>query len=563
MVLTAIEFHYLAKELQTLIGSTLKNIRRGESLSFELKTHNRKNLILIVGKDYCFLTERLCEDEPDGFCNFLLNKIGKERIQAISQNDFNKVLIVSFTGFRLVIEFIGKGNIILCDENYTIITSLIQREFKDRKILIGEKYVFPASPDIEKYEGVKDEKTLVSELHISRIYAQEIIQKNLSVRKLLERKLSPGIYFQKDGERIIAPFEVETLNLKFEKKESLSQAIEEIYSVKKETKEEIIKRGQEKNAKKYEREAKEFEEKAKILMGILTEVETAVNAWKKEKKIIEPAKSANEKKGTITISIDEREVEIPLTKEPRKIIDEYFSKAKKSRSKIGKTRDWMEKTVPPKKLLQKSHKKEEWFDQFRNFVTTDGFLVILGKDATTNEKIIKKYTKKEDIVLHAHIPGSPFAVVRSEGRKVSEAATKEAAQFTASYSRFWISRLGIADIYWITPEQVSKSAIPGEHIAKGSFMIYGKRNFLRVDLRIAIGVNEKFEVIRGVKSSMEKRAKYFIEVVPGSKEGRGFAEEIKALLMEKAKGDDKESIKQINPEEFLKFVPYGKGELAK
>jgi hypothetical protein len=84
-----------------------------------------------------------------------------------------------------------------------------------------------------------------------------------------------------------------------------------------------------------------------------------------------------------------------------------------------------------------------------------------------------------------------------------------------------------------------------------------------VDLKIAIGVNEKFEVIRGTKSSIEKQAKYFVEIAPGSKDGRGFAEEIKALLMEKARGDDKEKIKLINPEEFLKFVPYGRGELAK
>ena len=62
---------------------------------------------------------------------------------------------------------------------------------------------------------------------------------------------------------------------------------------------------------------------------------------------------------------------------------------------------------------------------------------------------------------------------------------------------------------------------------------------------------------------MEKRAKYFVEIVPGSKEGRELAEEIKVLLMEKAKGEAKEKIKLINPEEFLKFVPYGKGEVAK
>ena len=563
MVLTPIDFHYLEKELQTLAGSSLKNIKRGENFTFELKASNRKNLKFIVGKDFCCLTEKESNGEPDGLCNFLLSKIGKERVQTIEQNEFNKVLIFSFQSFKLVFEFIGKGNIVLCDFDYKIITSLIQREFKDRKILIGEKYVFPLSPDLEALNESKDEKTLVSVLHIGKLYAQEIIKKNLTVKKLLERNPSPRIYLPEDGERIIAPFEIEILNSKFILKDNLSQAIEEVFIVKKETKGEIIKKGQEKNALKFQRDAAVFEEKANLILGSLIEIELAVKTWKEEKRIIEPAKSANEKNGTITVSLDDKEIEIPMTKEVRKTLNEYFSRAKKSRSKIGKTKEWLEKSVETKPTIQKTVKKIEWFDQFRNFVTSDGFLVILGKDATTNEKLIKKYTKSDDIVLHAHIPGSPFAVVRSEGRLVSEEAILEAAQFTASYSRFWISRLGIADIYWVKPEQVSKSAIPGEHISKGSFMIYGKRNFLRVDLRIAIGVNEKFEVVRGIKKSLEKNAKYFVEICPGQKEGRGFAEEIKAFLVEKAKGEDKEKIKQINPEEFLKFVPYGKGEVAK
>jgi len=404
MVLTPVEFHYLAKELEVLEGSVLKNMKRAENFDFEFKGLDKKALNLIVGKDFCYLTNKPSEAEPDGFCNFLLNKIGKEKVQKVEQNDFNKVLIFSFSSFNLVFEFIGKGNIVLCDKNYLIITALMQREFRDRKVLIGEIYVFPKSPEMKGLNEFKDEKTLVSEFHLGKIYAQQIARKDLTIKKLLERKASPRVYFSEGGEKMAAPFEIESLREKFELKETLSQAIEEVYDSRKETKEEIIKRGQEKNAAKFEREAKEFEEKAKMLMGCLSEVETAIRVWKREKKLIGPAKKVSEKNGTIVVSIEENDIEIPLTKDVRKTIDEYFAKAKKSRAKIGKTKEWLERSVGPKKEMPKSEKKAEWFDQFRNFVTSDGFLVILGKDADTNEKLIKKYCKKDDIC-----PACPYS----------------------------------------------------------------------------------------------------------------------------------------------------------
>ena len=59
---------------------------------------------------------------------------------------------------------------------------------------------------------------------------------------------------------------------------------------------------------------------------------------------------------------------------------------------------------------------KEWFEKFRHFTTSDGFLVVAGKDTVSNEVLIKKYTKQEDVVFHAEITGSPFVVVKAEGK---------------------------------------------------------------------------------------------------------------------------------------------------
>ena len=107
----------------------------------------------------------------------------------------------------------------------------------------------------------------------------------------------------------------------------------------------------------------------------------------------------------------------------------------------------------------------------------------------SNEVLIKKYTKQEDIVFHAEITGSPFVVIKTEGKEVSEAALKEAAEAAASYCRAWRENAGTADVYWVTVDQLSKSGPSGESIPHGAFFVVGKRNWYKnTSLRVAVGV---------------------------------------------------------------------------
>ncbi|MGC9310791.1 MAG: NFACT RNA binding domain-containing protein [Candidatus Aenigmatarchaeota archaeon] len=561
MPLTPIDFRYLAEELSLLERAVLKNITREENIAFEFKCADKKARFLVAGKGFCFLTEKKPAGEPDGFCNFLLNHLKKKRLEFVRQQGFNKALEIGFGDYSLVLEFIGKGNIILCDSGRTITGALIVRELRDRKILPKEKYAAPESPDLSKFETETDEKALATGLHIGQEFAREIVKTGTPITKFLGRPTEPGIY--ENGKKFVTPFRLKSSALNFGPKKSLSEAIEELYSKKAPEKKDIILAQQEKNLGKRKKEVEKYELEATLLFANFECVERAVEIWRAEKRAVPPLKEVNEKAGEAVLGLEGSEIRLPLAGELRKTVNLYFSRAKKAKEKIEKTKEWQEKKIEPKKdkKKMKAKAKAEWFGQFRNFRTSDGFLVILGKDATTNEKLIKKYCKPKDIVLHAHIPGSPFAVIRSEGREVTEAAIREAAQFTAGYSRFWNSRLGIADIYWIYPEQASKTPRAGEYLAKGSFMIHGKKNFLKAELRIGIGVNENFEVVRGTEDSLKKHAKYFVLVVPGEKSGRALGQEIRERLAQKAKGEDKEEILRINPEEFLKFVPYGKGEI--
>merc|ERR1712192_117792 len=53
----------------------------------------------------------------------------------------------------------------------------------------------------------------------------------------------------------------------------------------------------------------------------------------------------------------------------------------------------------------------------------------------------------------------------------------EAGQFAVCFSAAWDSKV-LTAAYWVTPDQVSKTAPSGEYLTVGSFMIRGKKNFL-------------------------------------------------------------------------------------
>ena len=73
--------------------------------------------------------------------------------------------------------------------------------------------------------------------------------------------------------------------------------------------------------------------------------------------------------------------------------------------------------------------------KFRQMKTSSGKLILAGKDAETNEKLIEQAGKNE-IVLHTKQAGSPFVNIKAEG-KVSKKDIKEAAIFCAFYSQAW------------------------------------------------------------------------------------------------------------------------------
>ncbi|MDR1993280.1 MAG: NFACT family protein [Nitrososphaerota archaeon] len=228
------------------------------------------------------------------------------------------------------------------------------------------------------------------------------------------------------------------------------------------------------------------------------------------------------------------------------------------------------KNLKPAQIMEVLSKRKEamaskqWYEKFRWFTTSDGFLVVAGKDTVSNEVLIKKYTAQEDVVFHAEITGSPFVVIKAEGKSITDQALKEAAEYAASFSRAWRENAGSADVYWVRVDQLSKSGPSGESIPHGAFFVVGKRNWYRnTPLRVAIGVLVDNETcfVGGPIDSVKAKTKTYVVLLPGDYQGKELLQMIMRLITAKLSKEQREGAGKTSIEQIREFIPYTRGAI--
>ncbi|MFH1126225.1 MAG: NFACT RNA binding domain-containing protein [Candidatus Altiarchaeota archaeon] len=270
------------------------------------------------------------------------------------------------------------------------------------------------------------------------------------------------------------------------------------------------------------------------------------------------------------------DVELDLRKNASLNAQERYEKAKKAVEKIKGAQEALKETE--KKLEERSRivetkgekgirkrdlKEKKWYEKFRWFESSEGFLVVGGRDAVTNEILIKKHVEKNDLVFHADVHGAPFFVVKNPGNKeIPEDTLRETAEAAASYSSSWKRGLGSCDVYQVSPEQVSKKAESGEYLPRGGFMIRGSKNWFKgMELKIAVGltIGEDATVIGGPESAVATKTRYFIEIGVGDLKPKELALEIKKRILQKTNKEDGLKVKKVSIDEIQKFIPSGQG----
>ena len=248
------------------------------------------------------------------------------------------------------------------------------------------------------------------------------------------------------------------------------------------------------------------------------------------------------------------QIELDFTKSIEENAAMYFEEAKRAKKKILGAKKALEDTkkklseidseieTEAKKKLKVSRKRE-WYEKFRWFVTSNDLMFIAGRDATTNEILIKKYLSENDIVSHSEMAGSPFGILKTEGVQPAKLDLEECAQFIACYCKVWKTSMTIAEVFYVQPDQVTKEAPSGEYIGKGSFMIYGKKNTLSVPLKLYLGKMQDGKVMSGPENAVKKHCSAAIEIMQGNQKLSEIAKKVKHLL----DADDLDDIVKVLP----------------
>jgi len=209
--------------------------------------------------------------------------------------------------------------------------------------------------------------------------------------------------------------------------------------------------------------------------------------------------------------------------------------------------------------IRKRREPKHWYEKYLWFKSSDGFLVVAGRDASQNEALVRRYLEDRDLFFHADVVGAAAVIVKCEGKEVPQATIEEAAQFAACYSRAWKAGLGSVDVYWVYGKQVSKTPPSGEYLPKGSFMIRGGRNYLKgVELKLTIGLvvqGGEALVVSGPPSAIAREALVYVTLAPGNEERGRVAKKIAKVFNERLRAMGLEGV--IAVDEVMRVLPPG------
>ncbi|ABR54260.1 protein of unknown function DUF814 [Methanococcus vannielii SB] len=366
-------------------------------------------------------------------------------------------------------------------------------------------------------------------------------------------------------------------------------------------KQERILNSQLETKEKYEKQSVLNQEKGDLIYANYMDVDEILSTirsarekmdWNAIKEVINKNKdhqilgkiiSVNEKNAEISLKLSldygngiiEKNVVLDLRKNAFESADDFYQKSKKFKNKVSgviealkisekKLNELKEKEKTDSEVLREKEenikKKEKkllkWYEKLK-WTLIDGYLIVAGKDATTNEMIIKRYVEKNDIVFHTLMDGAPFTVIKmKDSEKAPEEKTLfEVSKFAASHSRAWKLGVGSADVYWVMPDQISKTAESGEYLKKGAFVIRGKRNFIRsAALDLGVGIFEydgELKLTTGTENSLKDSSKKWV-ILKSSKKKK--SDLVKEILKEFSEFG-------IDDEDVLRILPPGESEL--
>ena len=577
-------------ELRALVGGFVDKVYQREDelmLKVNVPAAGRRELYCKVGGWLCLREVPDKPETPPQFAMTLRQHLDNARITTIEQRGFDRIVTLSFDrGSRLVFELFGKGNVVLA-AGETAVAVFRRATFRDRTVGPRMPYEFPpatANPlDMtpETFAATATAakgsivKVLAGGMNLGGQYAEEVclragVDKSSRIADASDPRLlavhdaiqglardvrgspRPQVVLEggtpvdvtpvplrqhESAERRAFPTFSEALSF-FLDHASPKAAPEEDATAKVRRRIEQ----QEASVRELRDEAVRAEALAQFLYAHYPVFDELIRKAREDTLEVGGAVSAvDHERHVARVAVgDVTEIEIDWTKDVNQNAQRLYERRKETLAKAEKVLAAIEDS---KRELERAAKaarkvaarpktkstKRFWFEAYRWFLSSEGFLVIGGRDAKTNDAIVKKHMKDGDRYVHADLHGAPSCVVK-EGSKAGEATLREACVFALAWSKAWSAGLASGSAFWVLPEQVSKQAESGEYVARGAWVIRGKRNYVHdIPVRAAVGeiVHEGHrKIMAGPVEALAARAQRYLVLEPGEESKETFARRV-------------------------------------
>ncbi len=373
-----------------------------------------------------------------------------------------------------------------------------------------------------------------------------------------------GTFMEALDEALTYELRTEAHDVKFE---PLRSKIEEIgKSIEQQTTAEAVARETAEALRKYAQRLQERYHQTPGLQGVPIELLLELGAL-----------SAVVMKGRLIIKVHGIKMDAESGQSLMKIASQIFGEAKKLERKVSAIKPaqvklkleleeletkLQERTVEAEKEKPEVKREKAWYERYRWFQTSEGFLAVGGRDASTNSIILNRYTEEKDLVFHADLHGSPFFTLK--GQTPSETSINEVAQAVVIFSRAWKDEFSVAGAYWIHPHQVKRQAPTGMYLPRGSFLIQGSKNSIKsLKVECAVGLTTLdgyLTVVSGPPEAVRLNSVAYVVLIPVKGKTSDTAKKIKSGLISLL-DEEAAYVKQIPIDDFIRVLPSGAGRI--
>ncbi len=567
---------------------------------FQISGENKDHRFLYVDlKKGIFFMDAERPSEASSLAMMLRKQVSERRIIGIRQPNFDRIVILELSsGQELIFEMFRDGNLVLTQDG-KIDFALYPREWKNRKVIKGEPYIPPSSVDplslgndklseiLSKSKGGLVQ-TLATRLNLGGELAEEIVFRAgfpkdsmiydsasmEKIRNVLRECLdesSKDFAYEYEEPLFLSPVLMKHIESNPREIAGFNDAMVQFlknHNMEEEKLESSVSRrikSMEKSIEEFEKRSEKSRIQGELMRSNLHELDKVIMFVRKKANdnlslpiVMEGISITGVDPATkhFTVSIEEKEFDLDFRKTAGQNMSELFQDSKTYKGKIeGALRaiESSKKEADRKPKLKQKVRPKEWYEVYHWFRSSEGFLVISGRDAKSNEKIVKKHLKEKDLYVHADVYGAPSTIIKVEGESVpSEQTIREACTFAVSFSRAWSAGLRSGSAYWVLPSQVSKTPESGEFVSTGSWIVRGKRNYLfNLNMELEVG-KEEFKnteraIIRPADGNWESHEGFY-KIIPGKTKRIDTVTELSRLL-------------SIQKEELESVLPPGGSEI--